>query len=93
MCNFEKVIWTDIASNSFSLQINKAAVIGIIGVGAGFSNQEEFFSVMDIPCMSQNTYAEQHQIVPDAWEKCASNEMKQAVDMVKEMAVQSKAIK
>lgn len=88
MCNFEKVIWTDIAPDSSSLQINTAAVIGITGVGAGFSNLEEFFSAMDIPCMSKNTYAKQHQIVSDAWEKCASNEMKEAVDMEKELAMQ-----
>lgn len=88
MCNFEKVIWTDNAPDSPSLQINTAAVTGITGIGAGFSNLEEFLSAMDIPCMSKNTYAKQHQIVSDAWEKCASNEMKQAIDTEKELAMQ-----
>lgn len=88
MCNLETVIWTNDLVHNSSVSVNTAAVIGAIGIGAGFANMEEFFNTLNIPSMSKNTYASEHEYVSNAWEKCASNEMKQAVEIEKDLAVQ-----
>lgn len=88
MCNIEKVVWTDTTSNSTCLSVNTAAVTGTIGIGAGYSSLEEFLSALNIPCMSKNTYATEHRIISNAWEQCASTEMKRAIEKEKEMAVE-----
>lgn len=89
MCNTEKIVWTNTTSKSTSsLGINTAAVTGTLGIGAGFANLEEFLNSLNIPCMSKNTYASEHKVVSNAWEQCATEEMKIAVEEEKEMAVQ-----
>lgn len=87
MCNVEKVIWTN-DNSSKHVSLNTSAVLGTIGIGIGFSNMEEFFSAMNIPSMSTNTYAIEHNKVSTAWEKCALDEMKQANEIEKSLAIQ-----
>lgn len=86
MCNIEKNIWTN--DTASKMGINTAAVSGTIGIGIGFSNMQEFFSSMDIPSLSVNTYLKEHEKVSDAWEECAVKEMMQAVEEEKVLAIQ-----
>lgn len=88
MCNLEKTVWTNSVEKSSSLGINTAAVIGILGIGAGFSNMEEFFAALNVPSMSVNTYAAEHEFVSNAWDECAVKEMETAVEREKELAIQ-----
>ncbi len=68
--------------------MNTAAIIRSIGIRGGFSNTEEFFSALNVPFMSLNTYTKQHEFVSNTWEKCALNEMKHSVEAEKELAKQ-----
>ncbi|KAF5291936.1 hypothetical protein FQA39_LY14168 [Lamprigera yunnana] len=49
--------------------VNECGVIGIINIGSGYSHLEQFSSALDIPCMTQKTYAKYHDKVCDAWEE------------------------
>ena len=87
MCHVKKVIWTNKIPKS-SVSVNTDAVIGAIGIGIGFANMEEFFSTLNIPCMSANTYAAEHELVSNAWETCAAEEMKKGIEIEKELALE-----
>lgn len=54
----------------------------------GFSNLEEFVSVLNIPPMTFKTYDKKHAEVSDAWEKCAQDEMMRAVEVEKQLAIE-----
>ncbi|RZC41102.1 hypothetical protein BDFB_015046, partial [Asbolus verrucosus] len=54
MCGKERSSTTD---NVDDLEVNKATVCGTIGVGAGYSQLNDFWTGLDIPMISEKTYA------------------------------------
>lgn len=86
MCRAENHVYTEDPASD-KLRINTSAVIGIMSIGGGFSNMEEFLSALDIPCMSSKTFSKVHRIVAEAWEKTATAEMASAAEEEKRMAV------
>lgn len=76
MCNLECSLNTE---EETSMDINTASVAGAMAIGIGYSQLEELLSAMEVPAMSQNTYAKYHDLVSDAWEKTALQEMEAAV--------------
>lgn len=87
MCNFSKVIWTE-SLQSNMMNSNTAAVTGIMSVGGGFTNMEEFLSTLNIPSMSQNTFTKEQDKLTNAWETTALKEMELAAYEEKKLAIQ-----
>ncbi|KAL4090640.1 hypothetical protein QTP88_025434 [Uroleucon formosanum] len=56
------------------IQVNKATVIARIGIGIGYSQLNEFSAIIDVPCLSSNTYGKlfeqiSQNIEQTAWEQ------------------------
>ncbi|GFR31323.1 yqaJ domain-containing protein [Trichonephila clavata] len=88
MCNFQEIIWTEDPHNE-KMPVNTAAVSGIMKIGGGFANLEEFLSTLDIPPLSSKTYQKEHNTIATAWEKVAEREMYSAAMEEKQLAVQA----
>ncbi|XP_054714315.1 uncharacterized protein LOC129223953 [Uloborus diversus] len=86
MCNFTKLVWTEKSPHD-KMSINAAAVTGVIAIGAGHSNLEEFLSVIEIPTISINTFLKEYDIISKAWESTALKEMELAGIEEKEIAI------
>ncbi|GFR00665.1 uncharacterized protein TNCT_152841 [Trichonephila clavata] len=86
MCNFQEIIWTEDPHNE-KMPVNTAAVSGIMKIGGGFANLEEFLSTLDIPPLSSKTYQKEHNTIATAWEKVAEREMYSAA--MEEKAISS----
>ncbi|XP_042913216.1 uncharacterized protein, partial [Parasteatoda tepidariorum] len=84
LCNFEDVVHT----NEESVSINTAAVLGITAIGCGFSNMEELFSNLNVPCMSSRRFAKEQEHLTKAWEETATSEMAKAAEEEKRLARQ-----
>ncbi|GBM51756.1 hypothetical protein AVEN_175321-1 [Araneus ventricosus] len=87
MCSYTKVFWTE-NPQSPTMSANSAAVTGIMSIGGGFSNMEEFFSALDIPSMSEKTFIKEQEKISDAWEVTALKEMESAVSEERSLAIQ-----
>lgn len=87
MCNYSKVIWTECQQNNM-MNSNIAAVTGIMSIGGGFSNLNEFLSAVNIPSMSENTFIKEQDKLSDAWEATALKEMEIAASEEKKLAIQ-----
>lgn len=61
-----------------TLNLNDRAVSGIMSIGGGFYNLEEFLSSLDIPCMSSKAYRKSHGSVSSGWEEAALEKMRLA---------------
>ena len=70
------------------MNLNTAAVNGIMSIGGGFSNMEEFLSILDIPSMSNNRFLKEQTKLTDAWKAAAIKEMDEAASLEKELAIQ-----
>lgn len=89
MCNFSKTVWTECIQNMTSgMDSNTAAVTGIMNIGGGYTNMEEFLSILDIPSMSMNTFIKVQDILSDGWEATALKEMECAALEEKNLAIQ-----
>ncbi|KAF2879765.1 hypothetical protein ILUMI_26408, partial [Ignelater luminosus] len=88
MCNANFLIPTT-RSCPESMDINTAAVSGIVSIGGGFSNLQELLSTMNIPCMASTTYQKYHDCVLSGWEATAIAKMK---DAAKEEAEYAKSV-
>nr|XP_042909946.1 uncharacterized protein LOC110282818 [Parasteatoda tepidariorum] len=88
LCNFEDVVHT----NEESISINTATVLGITAIGCGFSNMEDLFSNLKVPCMSSRRFAKEQEHLTKAWEETATSEMAKAAEEEKRIARQSEDI-
>ncbi|GFQ68861.1 uncharacterized protein TNCT_79871 [Trichonephila clavata] len=88
MYNFQEIILTEDPHNE-KMPVNTAAVSGIMKIGGGFANLEEFLSTLDIPPLSSKTYQKEHNTIATAWEKVAEREMYSAAMEEKQLAVQA----
>lgn len=87
MCNHIQVISTD-GEKKDKMNCNAAAVAGIIKIGCGYSNMEEFLSTLNVPPMSANTFIKEQNYISEAWERTALKEMEIAANEEKKMAIQ-----
>lgn len=87
MCNYSEIVWTE-SLQSGIMNSNTAAVAGIMTIGGGFTNMEEFFSCLNIPSMSQNKFIKEQETLSDAWEATALKEMELAALEEKNLAIQ-----
>lgn len=53
------------------MSINAAIVTAIVNTGQGFTNLEQFSSILDMPCMSNKTYQKYHQFLSKQTENTA----------------------
>ncbi|GFS61371.1 yqaJ domain-containing protein [Nephila pilipes] len=88
MCHFQETLWAE-DPECKKMPVNTAAVSGIMKIGGGVANLEEFLSTLDIPPLSSNTYQKEHDNIATAWEKVAENEMYCAAMEEKHLAVQA----
>lgn len=86
MCNVFKTVWSE-DIDCPSKNVNTDAVSGIMAIGCGYNNLEEFFTIMDIKPMSNKLYTKEHEKVCDAWEIAALKEMELAIEEEKALAV------
>lgn len=88
MCNYTTTLWTEELNDNKNMNTNSAAVAGIVKIGGGFANLEEFLSTLNIPPMSVNTFIQQNDKISDAWELTALKEMEIAANEEKEIAIE-----
>ncbi len=73
--------------NDETMNINKAATLGITSIGAGFYNLEELLSNMDIPCMSSSTFDTENKKIQQNWNKLAKHHALEALKEEIRMAI------
>jgi hypothetical protein len=59
--------------------INYAAVLAITNIGSGFRHLQEFFTIMNVPCMTSSTYEKYQRKLLEHWNRAAEKVMKNAV--------------
>ncbi|KAF2898337.1 hypothetical protein ILUMI_07841 [Ignelater luminosus] len=75
-----------------TMEINTAAVEGIVSIGGGFYNLEEFLTSMDIPSMDPKTYAKYYDIASAGWKKAAKKEMEEAAKLKKDISLRKESV-
>ncbi|KAL4123062.1 hypothetical protein QTP88_015294 [Uroleucon formosanum] len=84
MCNIKKTVSTE---NNFCMPINTSAVLGVISIGGGFRQLEEFTCAMEIPTINQKTYKIEHDRICDGFEEAAVKSMYEAAKTKAELAI------
>ena len=87
MCNLTKIISTENMQKE-EINSNAAAVAGIMKIGCGYSNMEEFLSTLNIPPMSENTFLKEQKTIQEAWETTAMKAMETAAAEEKDFAIE-----
>lgn len=85
MCNIYLFLDTD---KPESLELNKAAISGMMTTGIGLSQFEELLASMDLPCINQKHYDKLHDEVCNEWHKTATNLMKAAGKRERDAAIE-----
>lgn len=67
------------SKNDETMNINKAATLGITSIGSGFYHLEEVFANMDIPCMSSSTFDTENKKIQQDWDKLAKHHAEKAL--------------
>lgn len=80
MCGVKRTVWSEDSEDSSVMDINSAAVAGVISSGGGYSCLETIMGAMNIRCMNYKTFDKHQDIVASGWEKTALVEMKLAAD-------------
>lgn len=83
MCNdvFQLYYQNPEIENS-AYDLNALAVKGIMSIGGGFDNWEEFWGSVDILCMAEKTYQNRHDIVANGWQQVAIPLIEVVVDVL-----------
>ncbi|XP_022908270.2 uncharacterized protein [Onthophagus taurus] len=76
MCGMESEVHTN--GNKDELNVNTSAVIGIVSIGAGYSQLKDFFSMLNIPNMTQRRYNNIHTNLLEVVETVVSKQLKDA---------------
>lgn len=71
LCRKKEVIFSEPPDIITSLSINAAIVTATVKTGQGFTNIEQFSSILDMPCMSNKTYQKFHQVLSKQTENTA----------------------
>lgn len=86
MCNIKKTVSTE---NDLFMPINTSAVLGMISIGGGFRQLEEFTCAMEIPTINQKTYRIEHDRICDGFEEAAINSMYEAAKIEAKLAIEA----
>lgn len=89
MCNMEKNIFTEDPHDSTRMDVNTAAVCGIMSIGGGFSNLKEMAYNLNMPIMSGKTYKKYQEQVSHAWEDTSVEEMYAAAMEERRLAIEN----
>lgn len=65
--------------NGDTMNVNKAATVGITSIGSGFYHIEELLTHMEIPCMSSSTFDTENKKIQQEWVKLAKHYAKEAL--------------
>lgn len=79
MCGFRETVWSEPRETPV-MDINSAAVAGVVSAGGGFTNLTKVMGAMNIRCMGYKTYEKHQAIVSRGWEESALQEMKLAAE-------------
>jgi len=71
LCRKKEVIFSEPPDISQSLSINAAIVTATVNTGQGFTNLEQFSSILDMPGMSNKSYQKCHQFLSKETENTA----------------------
>ncbi|KAL6418880.1 hypothetical protein ACFW04_011715 [Cataglyphis niger] len=91
MCNYEANIWSEPTEPKI-LDINTAAVAGIVTTGIGFAQLEELCVSMNVPSMSEPTYIKYRENLVDDFQKTTIENMKLAGEAKKQFAIEKNEI-
>lgn len=91
MCNFKGFLQTFPESSS-GVDINSAAALGSMNIGAGYTQMQAMFSSADIPPMGFSLYKTVHKTACDAWKSIAEDSTKKAAEEEAELAKECGAI-
>lgn len=87
MCN--KMTKIESERTEIYIPINKAIVIASIGIGIGYSQLNEFSAILDVPCLSSNTYEKLFGHVSENIEQTAWEQMRLAGIEEKRLAIEA----
>lgn len=79
MCNLKFIIESDSDGENY-LPVNSCAVAGIVSIGGGHSQLEEFSSALNLPLISNKQYQSIHDTLSDKWLEVAKETMDQAAE-------------
>lgn len=88
-CNESFIVATD--NNNVDreqLDVNNSAVAGIMAIGGGFSQLQEFLGALDIPAMAQSNYQKLHENISKHWEKTSVEVMADAAAEERDAAIE-----
>lgn len=63
MCCKMEVISSEPEEKSSALKINTAIVSSVVNTGQAYAQLEQFSAILNMPCMSNNTYQKEHEII------------------------------
>lgn len=79
MCNVVKSIRTERPQHTKELMnVNEAAVAGVVTTGGGYSQLEELCASLDMPCMSSDTWQAYHDHVSESINQTLQDVMREA---------------
>ncbi|KAL5242878.1 hypothetical protein ACI65C_010288 [Semiaphis heraclei] len=84
MCQIKKTVGTE---NNIFMPINTSAVIGVLNIGCGYSQLQEFMSAMEVPTIHITTYQAEHDRICKGYEESALETMKEAAKVEAELAI------
>jgi len=71
------------------IQVNQATVTASIGIGIGYSQLNEFSAIIDVPCLSSNTYGKLFGQISENIEQTAWEQMRLAGVEEKRLAIEA----
>ena len=86
MCNLKFIIESDSNDENY-LPVNYCAVAGMLSIGGGHSNLEEFSSALNLPIMSNKKYQSIHDDLSNKWEQVAQETMEKAAEKERKFAI------
>lgn len=89
VCNIITSINSEKVKPNTYLSINEAAVSGSIATGIGFTQLNELCATMDIPCMSETTFASVQEYISKRIHEVAEVQMKIAGDEERQLALEA----
>lgn len=65
--------------NDDTMNVNKAATLGITSIGSGFYHMEEIFAHFEIPCMSSSNFDIENKKIQKEWDLLAKHTAEEAL--------------
>lgn len=88
MCNVKFKLCTEDPSD-VTVPINTAIVSGVLSIGAGYSQLQQFTSAINVPCMGSHLYNTEQNKVYDCHEEIAAKEMEKSAKEEARLAIEA----